>query len=76
LKSRRRKEAEEEIGDVFFALASVSRLLGLNPEIALRRANDKFMRRFSKLEKRLRARGKELGRASLDEMDKIWDEIK
>jgi tetrapyrrole methylase family protein/MazG family protein len=76
LKTRRRKEAEEEIGDVFFALANVSRLLGLNPEIALRRASDKFMRRFSKLEKRLQARGEELGRASLEEMDKIWDEIK
>ncbi len=76
LKTRRLKEAEEEIGDVFFALASVSRLLGLNPEIAVRRANDKFMKRFLKLEKRLQAQGQELGRASLDEMDKIWDEIK
>jgi MazG family protein len=76
LKTRRRREAEEEIGDVFFALANVARLLGLNPELALRRANGKFMRRFSKLERRLQAQGKELGRASLDEMDKIWDEIK
>jgi len=74
--SGRRKEVKEEIGDVFFALANVSRLHGLNPEIVLRRANDKFMARFSRLEKRLQAQGKELGRTSLDEMDKIWDEIK
>jgi tetrapyrrole methylase family protein/MazG family protein len=76
LKSRRRKHAQEEIGDVFFALANVARLLSLNPELALRQANDKFMKRFAKLEQTLQAQGKELGRASLDEMDKIWDEIK
>jgi uncharacterized protein YabN with tetrapyrrole methylase and pyrophosphatase domain len=54
----------------------VARLLSLNPELALRQANDKFMKRFAKLERTLQAQGKELGRASLDEMDKIWDEIK
>jgi nucleoside triphosphate diphosphatase len=76
LKKGRRQEAKEEIGDVFFALANVARLLGLNPEIALRQANGKFMRRFAKLERTLEAQGKELGRASLAEMDQIWDEIK
>ncbi len=70
-----RRAVAEEVGDLLFALANVARLVQVNPELALRRANGKFMRRFSKLERRLRAQGKELGRASLDEMDKIWDEI-
>ncbi len=76
LKVRRRQEAEEEIGDALFALANVSRLLGLNPEIALRQANDKFMKRFARLERKLKAQGRQLGRVSLDEMDKIWEQVK
>jgi len=76
LKTGRRKEREEEIGDVFFALANVARLLDINPEIILRRANDKFRKRFVRLEKKLRDRGRDLGRASLAEMDKVWEEIK
>jgi tetrapyrrole methylase family protein/MazG family protein len=67
---------QEETGDVFFALASFSRLLGLNPELALRQANNKFKRRFLNLEKELKKTGKELGQASLEDMDKIWEELK
>jgi tetrapyrrole methylase family protein/MazG family protein len=67
---------QEEIGDVFFGLASFSRLLGLNPELALRQANNKFKRRFLNLEKELKKTGKELGQACLKDMDKIWEELK
>lgn len=70
------REAEEEIGDCFFALANVARKLRLNPETALRRANGKFIRRFTRLEKKLQERGLELGEASLSEMDAIWEDIK
>jgi len=72
----RKEEVEAEIGDIFFALANVARKLGFNPETALRQANDKFIQRFTMLEARLIAQGKELGRVSLSEMDSVWDEIK
>jgi tetrapyrrole methylase family protein/MazG family protein len=67
---------QEEIGDAFFALANLSRVLGLNPELALRKANEKFKRRFARLTRELQKRGKDLGRASLEDMDKIWEELK
>ena len=70
------RRREEEIGDCFFALANVARKLGLNPETALRRANDKFIERFAKLEKKLKEKGKTLGEASLAEMDAVWEDIK
>jgi len=70
------REAEEEIGDCFFALANVARKLRLNPETALRRANAKFVRRFTRLEKRLQGQGLELGEASLLEMDAVWEDMK
>lgn len=66
----------EELGDILFALANLCRKLGFNPELALRQANEKFKRRFLSLEARLKARGKALGHVSLEEMDKIWEELK
>jgi len=74
--SGKTERAEEEIGDCFFALANVARKLRMNPEIALRRANDKFIRRFTKLEAKLKKKGRELGRASLSEMDAVWEGLK
>jgi tetrapyrrole methylase family protein/MazG family protein len=66
----------QEIGDVFFAMTNVSRLLGLNPEISLKMANDKFMRRFLKVEQKLQEEGRSLGEANLAEMDSIWEQVK
>ncbi len=66
----------EEIGDFLFSLVNVCRLKGVNPELALRQANQKFRRRFNWLRKILKSRGKELGQANLQEMDEIWEEIK
>ncbi len=66
----------QEIGDAFFALTNVSRKLGVNPEIALKKANEKFMLRFETLEKELAEKGKSLGETSLEEMDEIWEQIK
>jgi MazG family protein len=67
---------EEEIGDGLFALANAARLLKVNPEIALRRALDKFKARFSALQKEFEARGPELEKATAAEMDAVWEEIK
>ena len=67
---------EEELGDLMFSLASAARKLGLNPELALRKANAKFVRRFRALEAEARSSGKDLGNLSLEEMDSIWDRQK
>jgi len=72
----RTAEVAEEMGDCFFALACASRLLGIHPETALRHANAKFIGRFSALEARLQREGRVLGEATLDEMEKAWQEVK
>ena len=66
----------QEIGDAFFALVNVSRKLGVNPEIALKEANEKFMKRFTSLENELAEKGKSLDEADLLEMDEIWEQLK
>jgi MazG family protein len=74
--SGRNRRLEEEIGDCLFSLANVARLLRLNPEISLRRANDKFIRRFAGLEKKLKEKGRKLQDATLSEMDAVWEGLK
>ncbi len=71
-----RERLEEEMGDLLFALANLSRKLGIEPESALRRADDKFARRFTELERRFRARGQSLQDVTLDEMENEWARIK
>jgi MazG family protein len=67
---------ENEIGDVFFALVNYSRFLGVNPENALRRTNNKFINRFNYVEMKITESGKELKDSTLVEMDKFWNESK
>jgi len=68
--------AEEEIGDLLFAIANLSRKLGVEPESALRRANEKFTTRFDAVERALIARGRSLSDASLEEMEAEWSRVK
>lgn len=68
--------AEEEMGDLLFAIANLSRKLGIEPEAALRRANAKFSRRFTELERRFAARGVTLQQTDLDTMEREWNAIK
>src|SRR2546430_3707359 len=72
----RRETIEEEIGDLLFAAVNLSRKLGVEPGQALERANAKFTDRFEKVEKLAEERGLEMGRASLEELDMLWDEVK
>jgi MazG family protein len=72
----RRQEVEEEIGDLLFAAVNLSRKLGVEPGQALERANAKFQNRFEAIEKLAEERGLEMGRASLEELDTLWDEVK
>jgi MazG family protein len=67
---------EEEMGDLLFAVANLSRKLGIEPEAALRRANDKFARRFPALERRFERRGESLPGASLEAMEAEWALVK
>ena len=67
---------EEEMGDLLFAIANLSRKLGVEPEAALRRANDKFRDRFGHVEARITARGERMQDKSLDELDAEWRAVK
>jgi MazG family protein len=67
---------EEEAGDLLFAVANLTRFIHSDPEICLRRANQKFKRRFRALEEEMNRRGKVLRECSLDEMELLWNEIK
>jgi ATP diphosphatase len=68
--------AEEEMGDLFFAIANLSRRLGIEPEAALRKANEKFTQRFNQMEANFHANGRTLDAATLEEMDAEWERIK
>ena len=67
---------EEEMGDLLFAIVNLSRHLNISSEDALRKTNQKFIRRFKKVEEGIKAKGKKLNEASLEEMDSIWNEAK
>jgi nucleoside triphosphate diphosphatase len=69
-------KAEEEMGDLLFAMANLSRKLGIEPEAALRRANEKFTARFDAVERAFAPRGKSLSDASLEEMEAEWQRVK
>lgn len=69
-------KAEEEFGDLLFALVNYARFLDLNPETALERANKKFIRRFNFLEERSAADGRKLREMTLAEMDVYWEKAK
>jgi MazG family protein len=68
--------AEEEMGDLLFAIANLSRKLGIEPEAALRRATDKFTTRFEAMEHEFAARGKRLNESTLEEMETEWRRVK
>jgi MazG family protein len=66
----------DEVGDVLFAAINVARLLGEDPESALKAANRKFRKRFRYVEDRLKERGRTPAESSLDEMEALWREAK
>src|SRR5690348_14567790 len=70
------REAEEEFGDLLFSLVNVARKLGIEPEAALRVANDKFQRRFDHLERQVVASGKKFKEHTLDELELHWQRAK
>jgi nucleoside triphosphate diphosphatase len=67
---------EEEFGDLLFVMANLARHLQIDPEAALRRANAKFTRRFSRIEDWLAEAGKTPADSDLAEMDALWNRAK
>lgn len=67
---------EEELGDLLFSCVNVARFLKVNPEEALKKATDKFIDRFEKVENLAVAEGRQLSDMTLAEMDALWDKIK
>ncbi|HVZ24309.1 MAG TPA: nucleoside triphosphate pyrophosphohydrolase [Vicinamibacterales bacterium] len=68
--------AEEEMGDLLFAITNLSRKLGIEPEAALRRANEKFTARFDAMEGAFAARGRALSEVTLEDMEHEWQRVK
>jgi ATP diphosphatase len=67
---------EEEMGDLLFSIANLSRKLGIDPESALRKANEKFTKRFNTLEESLHSQGRSVHEATLEEMEREWQAVK
>ena len=67
---------EAEFGDLLFSLINYARFLKINPDTALERTNQKFIKRFSYLEAKVQALGKSLHEMTLAEMDVFWEEAK
>jgi MazG family protein len=68
--------SEEEFGDLLFAMVNAARHLRIDPELALRKANEKFARRFVAVEARFAASGESMAQADLARLDQVWDEVK
>lgn len=71
-----KEKAESEFGDVLFSLINAARLYKINPDNALERTNQKFIRRFNYLEEHTIKAGRKLTDMTLAEMDAIWEEAK
>lgn len=69
-------KAESEFGDLMFSLINAARLYKINPDNALERTNQKFIRRFNYLEQKTLKQGINLSSLTLEEMDNIWNEAK
>ena len=67
---------EEEMGDLIFSVVSLCRKIGVEPEVALNKATEKFIKRFSVLEEAVISEGKDITKLDMIELDAIWDRIK
>jgi len=70
------RELEEELGDLLFAVINLCRFLKVEPSVALRRTNSKFVERFKYVEKKMKETGQEMTKGKLEVMDGFWEEAK
>lgn len=71
-----RDAMEEEMGDLLLTLTSLCRKTGIEPEVALNRATDKFINRFEAVENAVIESGKNIEEMSMTELDAVWDDLK
>lgn len=76
LLSAKEGERETEAGDLLFSVVNVLRFMDINPEVALGKTINKFLRRYKYIEEKIKENGKTLGESTLEEMDKYWEESK
>ena len=76
LNDRDQQKIEEEMGDFLFAAVNLARFLHVDPEIALKKANAKFSRRFRAMEAKARESGREFKNLPREEMEALWDAAK
>ncbi len=69
-------QMEAEFGDLFFSLINAARLYNINPDNALERTNQKFIRRFNYIESEAKNRSLNMSKMTLSEMDELWNEAK
>jgi uncharacterized protein YabN with tetrapyrrole methylase and pyrophosphatase domain len=67
---------EEECGDLLFAAVNVARLYGVEPETALQKATDKFIRRFEAAERLANEKGVDMRTCEVSMLDELWNEAK
>ncbi len=72
LATRRPEKIKEEVGDVLFTALNIARFLSIDPETALRRANNKFLSRFQAMEQHFREQGDDLKTVELEAMEAFW----
>ena len=71
-----KERMEQEIGDLFFSVVNLSRHMGIPPEDALRKSNQRFSERFRYIEKALELKGERIEQASFERLDELWEEAK
>ncbi|MDI6703978.1 MAG: MazG nucleotide pyrophosphohydrolase domain-containing protein [bacterium] len=71
-----KEKIEEELGDILFSIVNIARFLQIDPESSLKRTINKFINRFSQIEKEARLLGRRVEDFTLDEMDAIWERCK
>ncbi len=76
IRSKKQIDIEDEMGDLFFSIINYARFLNVDAENALELTNKKFIKRFTEMESRVKADGKNLHDMPLEEMDTIWNTIK
>jgi len=73
---KKKKETEQELGDILFSIVNLARFLRINPDSALKKTIKKFEKRFKNIEIELKKRGKIPEESTLQEMDEIWEKTK
>lgn len=76
VETNNKENQEQEFGDVLFALINYARFCDINPEEALNKTNNKFIRRFTKMEDFIKEDQKVLGSMTLNELDFYWNKVK